>query len=170
MTTDTEEKKPIALLFEAKKESWGTLRLNISVVEYHNGEIRNPPSMGSYWPNREFCGLTCTAFPDDEGKLIGWEYVYREIYSIDAETAELMAKTLRHIEKRMKALAQKFGHPQTFAQYVIHFSNAIGTQTFLKRRNGKSGFYSENEYMEGDAESLIHWVNVALDDYTKKES
>src|SRR5262245_11096572 len=68
---------------------------------------------------------------DDHRHLYGWECRYQEPYAVDLRQAEGMYKTLTTIEKRLEKLAEKYGRPTTFGQYLARVADAIGADCFL---------------------------------------
>lgn len=74
--------------------------------------------------NAEYDGST------DKRHLYGFELEYREPFSVDARKASAMAKTLRTLERKLRALAEKQGRPTTFGQYVGQVAQAVGAKRF----------------------------------------
>ena len=75
-----------------------------------------------------------------------WEVQYMSRYSVDLDEAETMVKTLRLINKRMKAMSTKFGEPKTFAQYCLRVAEAVKAKGFVNKVSGNGSSYTENEW------------------------
>lgn len=93
-------------------------------------------------------------------RLYGFDVEYRDVFAIDRRSAERMAKTLKTIETRMAKLADKFGHPATFGQYLARVANAIGAK-FTVHTVGKAKHwsYAENEHRILDLAAGISYVD-----------
>lgn len=78
----------------------------------------------------------------DPRHLYGWDIDYRNVYSIDARKARLMAETLATIEKRMAKIEDKYGRPATFGAYLLRVADAIGATRFVVpvRNHGASSY------------------------------
>jgi hypothetical protein len=73
--------------------------------------------------------LTVTSQGDSDSanrRLYAWGVEYRNVFSVDRQSAEGMAKTLAAIERRMEAIAVKYGQPATFGAYLLRMADAIG--------------------------------------------
>lgn len=68
----------------------------------------------------------------DEG-FYGLSHEYKNVYAVDLWKADSMAKCLRRIQRRMEAIATKYGSPRDAGTYLAHFADAVGctsTQPF----------------------------------------
>lgn len=52
----------------------------------------------------------------------GFELRYRDLYSVTLSECEMMAKTLKRIEKNLSKYSEKFGNPETVSDYIFQIA------------------------------------------------
>lgn len=63
---------------------------------------------------------------DDDGDIYGFTFEYHGVNLKNAEIAVFYGKLLGHVEKEMALLSDAYGHPATFADYVVRIANILG--------------------------------------------
>lgn len=107
---------------------------------------------------------------DEPRHLYGWDYEYKDCYSVDTRRAGEMYKTLQAIEKRTAALEAKYGRPATFGAYVARIANAIGADTIVFVETPDTGWHNKNGhrlYNLGDGAGRIDgivrtWIDAGI--------
>lgn len=105
----------------------------------------------------------------------GWSVEYHDSLSIDLRRANSMIKTLRKIDRKLKAFSKKWGDPSSFADYVIRVANALGAKAIMSRdkytasSNGWS--YDSMDYREWPVNEAKYALEYSTDkDLTKVKS
>jgi hypothetical protein len=84
---------------------------------------------------------------DGRPKVYAWEVEYHSPHRVDRDRAEGMAKTLAAIERRLKALRERFGAPGSYGQFVARVAAAIGADTIL-RDNNRAQWHPDADYQQ----------------------
>ncbi len=66
--------------------------------------------------------------------LYGSDVTYSEVFSADRQECEDMARTLRTIDRKMRALTEKHGYARTYPEIVNRFAQAIGAVEVRARK------------------------------------
>lgn len=158
---------PHLIMVLKRDESYGSVRLNAEVC-YRNmpgktfnpthdtGTVLNPQfEPWSDNPYGQFQNLQVTALLDtdstlNDGRSYGWEYSYHNVFDVNLDFAQQIVKTLRRLNSAMSKLRAERGTPNTFAEYLTHFANAIGCTRFAE--------YSKELRADG-----THWVWMDID-------
>lgn len=107
---------------------------------------------------------------DTPRNLYGFTVDYRDVYSCDRHYAEGMAKTLKTIERRMAKLADQYGRPVTFGQYLARLAAAVKATAFVfteRDVRGRSS-YSEREHRITTVASGIGQVDRLTDQWVRE--
>ena len=108
---------------------------------------------------------------DDQPRhLYGFDYEYKDVFSVDTRRAGQMFKTLQTIEKKTAALEEKYGRPATFGAYVARIANAIGADAIVFVTTPDSGWHNKNGhrlYNLGDGAGRIdgivrEWIDAGI--------
>jgi hypothetical protein len=107
--------------------------------------------------------------------LYGWEVRYQNVFSVDAREAQLMAHTLKTIERRMAKLDEKYGRAATFGAYLARVAQAIGAEKFVHQQGASGGWsYSDSEQRKlsvADGINYVDWqVQKWVEETTPKET
>ena len=148
----------IYLLFEIKRESWGSVYLSFRPVHLRNKDNGDQQVISAY-VNEISGDLDCQAMLDKERKeLITWDFQYHT-FSVNRRVAEEYHQSLSKIGKVMDKLNSKWGIPETFGDFVTRFANAIGVVGYLKRNKPR---YEIEGYTVGDANDSKYWIKNAV--------
>jgi hypothetical protein len=167
-----EAKQDIRMLVSATPCRYGMDQLDIvaTFVSYGEaGEIRNLDSGGSY-DLHPLGFLQVRAMADMAaafGDSYGWTVDYRDVYSIDLQRAEMMAKQLRKIGKGMDKLTAQLTYPGDFPSFLARVASVVGVSMFGFKRSGNDSSYDGNEYRWTDAAGMAYRVNQSIADYRK---
>lgn len=137
-------------------------------VHYLNedGELRNYLDGSGVRRNEDaFADLCITAQLDrSSDDPYGWSVEYRDIYSVNAERAEVMVKTLRKVNRGLEKMQAELGYAETFAGYVARVAKVLGVKTFMWRTTDRRGIgmYADNDYGRGGAEQLRWRISDAV--------
>lgn len=93
------------------------------------GSYQNERVNGLYYEN--LCVTSQGNCDDATRHLYAWELCYHDVYTIDADKATQMAKTLTAVEKRLDILCEKYARPATFSAYLLRIADAIGATRFV---------------------------------------
>lgn len=103
---------------------------------------------------------------DGRPHIYGWEVEYHHPWSVDRERAEQMAKTLAVIERKLRALRERFGAPHTFGQFVTRVANAIGADTILRDRSQRgTSWYSEADFQQLSIGDGAEWIDRLCEEW-----
>lgn len=91
--------------------------------------------------------------PED---LYDWGIEYAEQRGIRTHAAEVMAKTLRKIDRDMAKIKDQFGYTDSFGEYVARFAAVLGCCKFGERRDeiGPDG----SRYRWRDVQGMRHRI------------
>ena len=142
----------LALYFHDKTEpsyrGAGTdYRVNLTAVTVDPaGKIRN--AEGWRGLTVECLEVTALGLDDDRDgrRLIAWETEYRNVFAVDRDRAERMAKTLRLVDARLETLRGQFGAPATFGQFAVRVANALGASEIVFAKTNGGRFYDDDEH------------------------
>lgn len=175
MARNTNPKPDIRFIVDVRRGKYSSNRLEAAIypVLIEDGKIRNITWDSYLDRGRELADLRVEAWMDtdnlDQADFY-WGYPpveYREVYSIDAQRAESMAKTLRSINRKIEALNDKWGRPTDFAGYVSYFAQAVAGTTenvFARKVSGKGWSYDDSEYRWMDVDGLrLHFQSKIKD-------
>jgi hypothetical protein len=129
----------------------------------HELTLHDPDSYGIEDPGaavRALKGLTVRAQTDGSSHgFYGYEIVYK-LDEVPLRTAETMLPVLRRLDKKMTALADRFGRPQDLAGYLAHLADALGLggQPFMRPLNADEADYEGTGYRAMDADGLRWWI------------
>jgi hypothetical protein len=93
--------------------------------------IRNPSYTSRYSsdPCQELADLTVDAQRElTSPEWYGFGIEYREPYRVDADRADLMAKTLRKVNRSLHQQDEKYGRVSELAHYLARCGVAIGAR------------------------------------------
>lgn len=84
----------------------------------------------------ELYGVRTSCQCDKEKSLVksdsyAWDVDFQVWQAVNLQEAQRAVKAIAPIERRMKKIAEQFGRPQTYGQYVLHFARAIGATEFV---------------------------------------
>lgn len=166
----TEKRTPVILLNTDSSlgmfgDAGDCLRFKLT-VHYLNedGELRNYLDGSGVRRNEDaFADLCITAQADrSSDDPYGWSVEYRDLFSVNAERAEVMSKTLRKVNRGLEKMTAELGYAETFAGYVARVGKVLGVKTFMLRTTTGGGMYADNDYRRFDATSLAYWVGDAV--------
>jgi hypothetical protein len=109
---------------------------------------------------RALHNLTVSAQTDGSHHgFYGYEVTYTP-REVTLRTAETMLPVLRRLDKRMTALADRFGRPQDLAGFLAHLADALGLggQPFMRPLNAGEADYEGTGYRAMDADGLRWWL------------
>lgn len=99
---------------------------------------------------------------DGSPNLYAWE-VHFKPYSVDDRRAKHMAETFRTLDRKMAKLAEQFGRPVTYGQYLGRVALALGCATFIFPTGPSSSSYAERSHRRynlqdgiAQADFLVH--------------
>jgi hypothetical protein len=135
------------------------LTFDMTVVIIEDGKIRNPGSWDA-WAKYADLHISSHCFEGDE--IFNCRYgadclSYRDVYVVDRRRAELMASTLRGIERKLERLNDKFGRPNDFAQLLGYLAVAITNSSgsvFGIKTSGAGWSYDDNTYRWMDVNEM----------------
>jgi hypothetical protein len=127
-----------------------TLAMGAVLVDA-NGTIRNPSRSYRSDPHAKWADFQVAAQLDDAGGAdwYGRRVQYREVFTMELADAEMMAKHLRSLHRKLERLDAKFGSVTDFAGFMGRVADASGCEErpFVRKVNEGPGFgYDDNEY------------------------
>ena len=114
-------------------------------------------------PGAELRGLevSCQNSDDNARKSetsYGWRTEYRHVFSIDREYANQMASVLNRLTKKMQAVSDELGSPESFSGYVLRVAKCLGIKTFVVCTRPGQPFRFDGEYRAIDANQAGYWM------------
>jgi hypothetical protein len=89
---------------------------------------------------------------------LSWEVEYRNVYSIDADRAQAMAKTLKRIGKAMTTLRDTRGAPPGFNTYLARFAEVIGCKRYAQRAD--TMLPNGSHWRHFDVDGMHRWTTA----------
>jgi hypothetical protein len=83
----------------------------------------------------------------DGERLYGWDVEYRDAGYVDLERARVMVGRLGRIHRRLEAMRDRLGYPESFAAYLLRVATILGIREFVvwtPPRRG-AGLYADGE-------------------------
>ncbi|KZX73197.1 hypothetical protein A3715_15900 [Oleiphilus sp. HI0009] len=120
---------------------FGHIFLDVVYVQKERGKWNDSMSFYDdyYDTKNKYRGLKITCKQDGRNEdPYGWEIIKRGEYcseGVKLEEAEIMVKTLRKIDKKMRSFNEKEGHAKTFDEYVMRFCRALNVKAFYTRED-----------------------------------
>jgi len=114
-------------------------------------------------------GLRVKAQIDDHsGRFYGYR-VHFDIEQLDLREAERVIPVLRRLDKRMTALADRFGHPRDLTAFLAHLADAMGLsgKSFVRRVTDDAD-YEGHGHRSMDADALRYWLDGQAQDWRKR--
>jgi hypothetical protein len=127
--------------------------------------VRNPSAHLYDNPLAGFANLAVTALRDPtsetaDGEWFGMELEYRDVYSVDAEQAQIMARTLRRLNTKLTKLNETFGRADDLATFCGRVTHALGsTAPYAFGRRFDSLQMNGKFYRWVDVDGLRSWLN-----------
>jgi hypothetical protein len=106
---------------------------------------------------------------DSARHLYAWEVQYDSVGRVD-RSAKLraMANTLDTLRKRMSTMANKYGEPASFGQYLMRVAQAIGATEIIIRRGANRGWsYDDCDYDHLELKHGAYQVDRIVKDWVK---
>jgi hypothetical protein len=76
-----------------------------------------------------------------------WALEYQEVFSVGLQRAEMMVKTLRKAETRMKSYDDLLGEATDFPSFIIRVGRALNVKGFWRKtRDGGTGSYENSDW------------------------
>lgn len=113
---------------------------------------------------------TVRNYPNRPG-LFGWSLDYRGRYAIDADDLDAMSRQLHRITRRMHAVAERLGDPESFAAYVLRMAEAAGARHFIAPTDTpRTGTYTNDAdaYRWTDAHGAALWISDVETQYVRR--
>jgi hypothetical protein len=82
----------------------------------------------------------------DVWNAYGFCATFNDYYHICREDAEGMVRTFKKLERIKAKHVEKYGHPQTFAQYVQMIVVGLGVKHLVRVRGRETGWHNQNEH------------------------
>lgn len=115
-------------------------------------------------PGYELVDLEARAQLDAHStSMYGWRAEFKP-FTVDKAKAESMLKVLRLIDKRLDALAERFGSPQDLADYMARLAEALGAterQCFARHVKGDQDMNGTG-YRWMDTDYLRHHISTEV--------
>ena len=114
-------------------------------------------------------GLRVKAQIDDHsGRFYGYR-VHFDIEQLDLAKAERVIPVLRRLDKRMTALADRFGHPRDLTAFLAHLADAMGLsgKSFVRRVDAEQDIEGHG-HRSMDADALRYWLDGQAQDWRKR--
>lgn len=126
-------------------------------------------------PGAELRGLeiSCQNSDDNARKgetAYGWRTEYRQSYSIDKDYANQMASVLNRLTKKMQAVSDELGWPESFSGYVLRVAKCLGIKTFVVCTRPGEPFRFNGEYRAIDASQAHYWMTDQERTYIEKHA
>jgi hypothetical protein len=133
-----------------------------------DGELRDIPG-------GELRGLqlSCQNSNDNARKgetSYGWRSEYCNIFSVDQRYAVQMASVLNRLAKKMEAVSNELGWPESFSAYVLRVAKCLGIKTFVVCTRAGRAFQFDGEYRALDASQAGYWMTDQERTYIDKHS
>jgi len=137
---------------------------DVSRTQVRNASTRYELHQGLYLDGLMVNSQGCSR--DTTRHLYGFEIEYRDVFSVDARTAERMHKTLSTIERKMSKLADQWGRPATFGQYLLRVAAALGaTRIVLPRKDARDGSYADMDLRIEDLRTGASCVDYRVEQW-----
>jgi hypothetical protein len=117
--------------------------------------------------------LSCQNTDDNARKgetSYGWHSEYRNIFSVNQSYATQMASVLNRLAKKMEAVSNELGWPESFSAYVLRVAKCLGIKTFVVCTRAGRPFHYDGEYRAIDASQAGYWMNDQERTYIDKHS
>ena len=112
--------------------------------------------------------LSCQGDSDRHATgVYAWRAEYRGVYSIDLGRAELMAATLKKLEKGLNKLAEEWGQPSTYGQFVLRVCKVLGCTRMAFDSHYDGVFYLD---LPSGASKIDGWVYEWSENHVKAAS
>ena len=139
-------------------------------IRMEEGKVRNINSLSRY-DQEPLADLRIEAQGHlSEGRVYGWSVEYREVFSVNAERAEIMAKTLRKVARGLDKLEHEQGAPASFAQYLARVAKILGIKSYgynaSPQPNGWSHDHQEYRWM--DVNGIDHYIGSQINKLVEK--
>ena len=148
---------------DVKEYSW-TLHL---VPVAWDAEERRWHGIYSYGDTRylDNLRLRCYQSPEQpERETYSWYTEYTEAYSIQANDAERMYKTLSAVEKGLEKARERDGQCTTFGHFCLRVARALGIQKIVRKSAHYPGEYQSLSLADGQyaVDNLIYTWRESL--------
>jgi hypothetical protein len=137
--------------------------------QYWDKERNQWDYFSEYTHDPDLHAIVATCQSDREKTCDCQSYAWRvesQSGHVELSQAKRAVKALTPIEKKMDKIAQDFGRPVSFGQYVLHFSRAIGATRLIV----KSRFVSDGDETRDIVDVAFHvdrLIQEFLDKYRK---
>ena len=140
----------------------------IRLVKGEDGKVRNFPSA---WDGHRFNNLTLRAQYHVKERMVseiyGAEVAYKET-TVNIRNADIMAKTLKQIHRKIDKMSESYGMPRDFGKYALYFLKAVGAQGFKMIKKDTGWSYDECEFISGRVGEIEHFIEVEMNKYSAK--
>lgn len=117
---------------------------------YNNLQVRN--QIGQISSDESVSKNPCKSY--------GWEWRYRNVYSVNRSKAEAMFKTLKWIGKKMEKVTEDRSYPSSFGEFVGRISEVLKiTEFWFYKDETHNSSYDENEYIVKNRQDGIDAIN-----------
>lgn len=145
-------------------------RVKAYPIRMEEGKVRNISSLGRY-DHEALADLRIEAQGHlSEGRVYGWSVEYRDVFTVNAERAEVMAKTLRKVNRGLEKLEREQGYPANFAQYLARVAKILGIRTYgynaSPQPNGWS--HDQQEYRWVDVNGIDYYIGSQINKLAEK--
>lgn len=164
----TAEKRDVRILLDTDAKDYGDSRRTLHFRAYPvyvlaDGSVRN---FAGSLDKDPLADLQITAQHDRvAANPYGWRVEYRDVFSVDLNRAETMVKTLRRIERRMDAMRDELGYPESFAAYVTRVGKILGVKSYGQYR--REIFPNGSHYRWNGADYVSDYVRHACEEFAK---
>jgi hypothetical protein len=163
-----------ALLLSTEESSFNgrtllTFKLK-AVYLNEEGQVRSYLSGRLFSNDNRLADLVVTAQHDGEmadRQPYGWNVEYRDVFSVNADRAAAMSKTLRAIDRKLDKLRDEWGYPTSFEEYVVRVAKALGITTFGWHRN-TGPVYDGSDFFWTDVEGIRLQLRTKVADFEKR--
>lgn len=140
----------------------------IRLVKVEDGKVRNFPSS---WGGHKFDNLTLRGQYHVKEKIVSEIYGAQIGYKdkdVTIQNVEIMAKTLKGIEKKIEKIKESYGSPRNFGRYAVYFLRAIGAKGWKMITPGTGWSYDECDFITGSVGEIENFIEVEMNKYTAK--
>ena len=137
----------LAFLLSSKVKD-GYLRLEARAIHLEDGQVRNIRS-SLVEEDSGFADFVigASASRDMGERTYGWSAEYRDVYSVDRQTAQAMAKHLAKVERGMAKLTERYGYTDSFSAYMLRVVDVLKVKQFIAwRSEPQSWNYDSGDY------------------------